>query len=89
MGANGALNCGEVVSLLQQVLAALLIALSNAAALRDESRFAPAGQRLLRAIRRHSPPLTADRRLDHDLRRLAEAIDRDELFETTTAATAV
>ena len=88
MGANGALNCGEVVSLLQQVLAALLIALSNAAALRDESRFAPAGQGLLRAIRRHSPPLTADRRLDHDLRGLATAIDRGELVAAAAPPTA-
>ncbi len=80
MGQNGALNAAEVMTLLQQVLAALLVALANAAALRDEERFSPSGRELLRRIRTFSPVLTADRRLDHDLRSLTAAIDTETLF---------
>lgn len=75
MGQNAALNCTEVVTLLQQVLASLFIALSNAAALRDQDRFSPSGRRLLDQVRAISPLLTCDRRLDHDLRALTTAID--------------
>lgn len=79
MGQNAALNCTEVVTLLQQVLASLLIALSNAAALRDQDRCSPSGRRLLDQVRAISPLLTCDRRLDHDLRALTTAIDRGSL----------
>ncbi|MCU0563583.1 MAG: aromatic amino acid ammonia-lyase [Desulfobacterales bacterium] len=75
MGLNAALNAAEAVTLLQQVLATLLVALSNAAALRDASRFSKAAAELLARVRAASPVLTEDRRLDHDLRRLAQAID--------------
>ena len=75
MGQNAALNGAEVVTLLQQVLASLLVALSNAAALRDQSRFSPSGAALLHRVRAISPVLCCDRRLDHDLRALTEAID--------------
>jgi histidine ammonia-lyase len=75
MGLHAALNAAEIGDLLRQALAAHLIALSNAAALRDESRLAPRGRHLLAAIRRESPVLTSDRRLDGDLLRLAAAVD--------------
>ena len=73
-GTNPRQNAAEVMTLLQQVLAALLVALANAAALRDEEKFSPSGRELLRRIRTFSPVLTADRRLDHDLRDLTTAI---------------
>ena len=75
MGLNAALNAAEVITLLQQVLAALLVALSNAAALRDEKLFSTGAARLLDRVRSLSPVLTADRRLDHDVRKLTHAID--------------
>ena len=80
MGQNAALNAAEVMTLLQEVLASLLVALSNAATLRNEEDFAASGKKLLRCIRSLSPVLTADRRLDHDLRRLTQAIDAGELL---------
>lgn len=80
MGQNAALNGAEVVTLLQQVLAALLVALSNAAALREENSFSPSGAELLCRIRAISPVLTRDRRLDHDLRALTAAIDSGGLL---------
>lgn len=75
MGLNAALNAAEVITLLQQALAALFVALSNAAALRDETLFSEASRRLLERVRSRSPVLTADRRLDHELRQLTQAID--------------
>ena len=76
MGLNAALNAAESVRLLQHVLATLLVALSNAASLRGDERFSPAARVLLARVRECSKVLTADRRLDHDLERLA-----DELME--------
>jgi len=76
MGLNAALNADEIVTLLQQVLAVELIALSNAAALRCEESLSPAGRRLAACIRDFSPVLKSDRRLDRDLERLSQAIDR-------------
>jgi histidine ammonia-lyase len=75
MGQNAALNAAEVMTLLQEVLASLLVALSNAASLRNEEDFSASGQALLLHIRLFSPVLTSDRRLDHDLRQLTKAID--------------
>jgi histidine ammonia-lyase len=75
MGLNAALNAAEVITLLQQVLAALLVGLSNAAALRDEALLCQGSRQLLDRVRSMSPVLTADRRLDHDLRDLTQAID--------------
>ena len=75
MGQNAALNAAEVMTLLQEVLASLLVALSNAASLRNEEDFSASGQALLLQIRLFSPVLTSDRRLDHDLRQLTKAID--------------
>lgn len=80
MGLNAALNATEVLTLLQQVLAALLVALSNAAALRDETLLSTGSRRLLAGVRAHSPVLTADRRLDHDLQQLSQAIDAGRVF---------
>ncbi len=85
MGQNAALNCTEVVTLLQQVLASLLIALSNAAALRDHDRFSVSGRQLLYQVRAISPLLTCDRRLDHDLRALTTAIDHGSLTGVASA----
>jgi histidine ammonia-lyase len=75
MGLHAALNAAEITTLLQQVLACELIALSNAAALRDERLISPAGRRLLAQVRAVSPVLLADRRLDLDLQRLVQTID--------------
>lgn len=75
MGLNAALNAAEVTTLLQQVLATLLIALSQAASLRDETRLSPGGQSLVAAIRRCSPLLRYDRRLDGDLHQLTAMIE--------------
>jgi histidine ammonia-lyase len=75
MGLNAALNAAEATRLLQQVLATQLIALSNAAALRDEALLSEGGRRLLAAIRSRSSVLAFDRRLDHDLQDLVAMID--------------
>ena len=80
MGQNAALNAAEVVTLLQQVLASSLVALSNAASLRNEEDFSSSGKELLRRVRSFSPILVSDRRLDHDLRRLTNAVEAGELL---------
>jgi histidine ammonia-lyase len=79
MGLNAALNAAEAITLLQQALATLLVALSNAASLRDESLLSPSARRLLERVRCLSPVLTADRRLDHDLRNMTLAIDEGQV----------
>ncbi len=78
MGLNAALNAAEITTLMQQVLATQMVALSNAAALRDETRLSPGGRRWLEIIRSASPVLTYDRRLDSDLQRLTEMIDQGQ-----------
>jgi len=74
MGLNAALNAAEAVHLLKHVLATQMIALSNAASLRDEQALSPAGSRLLACIRARSPVLEADRRLDHDIAELVKLV---------------
>ncbi len=74
MGLNAALTAGEAVALVQQTLATVLIALSNAAALRDEARFSPGGRAFLAKIRAVSPVLAHDRRLDGDLNGLVRVM---------------
>jgi histidine ammonia-lyase len=74
MGLNAALNAAEAVDLLRQIVAVLMVALSNAAALRGEDKFSAAGKELLCRIREISPVLEFDRRLDQDLNRLTAAI---------------
>jgi histidine ammonia-lyase len=76
MGLHAALNAAEVTTLLQQVLATQMIALSNAAAQRDEALLSADGKRFLEAIRSNSEVLTYDRRLDGDLQCLTEMIDQ-------------
>ncbi|MBL0713524.1 MAG: aromatic amino acid lyase [Desulfosarcina sp.] len=76
MGLNAALNAAEVTTLLQQVLATQLIALSNAAGLREENQLAPAGREFLDRIRAVSTVLAHDRRLDGDLQGLTVMIDQ-------------
>jgi histidine ammonia-lyase len=73
---NAVLSAAEVTTLLQQALATQLIAVSNAAGLREEKRLAPAGLDFLARIRTHSPVLDQDRRLDGDLQRLVEWIEQ-------------
>jgi len=71
MGLQAALSASEIVSLLTRALATELIALSNAAAFRDETRISPAGRALLREIRKRSTVLAVrDRPLDGDIERL-------------------
>ena len=79
IGLHAVHNAAEITTLLQQVLATLLVALSNAAQFRDETRLAPSGRRLLEQIRHHSPVLTEDRRLDRDLEALVQAMDRQTI----------
>ncbi|MEW6265230.1 MAG: aromatic amino acid ammonia-lyase [Thermodesulfobacteriota bacterium] len=76
MGLNAALNAAEVVTLVQQVLATHSIAVSNAAAQRDEALFSPGGKSLLDRIRAISPVLTEDRRLDREIEGLTRALDQ-------------
>ena len=81
MGLNAALSAREVATLVQQVLATQMIALSNAAALRKEALLSPQGKQLLEMIRSASPLLTYDRRLDGDLEKLVSMIDRGIFLE--------
>jgi histidine ammonia-lyase len=71
MGLQAALSASEIVSLLTRALATELIALSNAASFRDETKISPAGRALLREIRKRSAVLAVrDRPLDADIERL-------------------
>lgn len=75
MGLHAVQNAAEITTLLQQVLATLLVALSNAAQSRDETLISLAGRRLLEQVRHHCPVLTEDRRLDRDLESLVRAME--------------
>jgi histidine ammonia-lyase len=79
MGLHAVQNAAEIATLLQQVLATLLVALSNAARSRDEARLSPCGRHLLEQVRAHCPVLTEDRRLDHELEALVQAMDRQAI----------
>lgn len=70
MGLHSALGASDVVAALGRAVASLLIALSNAASLRDETKLSPHGRQLVREIRSLSPLLTEDRRLDLDIERV-------------------
>jgi histidine ammonia-lyase len=71
MGLQAALSASEIVHLLTRALATELIAISNAANLRDETQISPAGRVLLREIRKRSPVLAfRDRPLDADIERV-------------------
>ncbi len=76
MGLNAAVNASEAVGYLVNAVACELIALSNAAALRDERLISRAGRGVLAEVRVLSPVLTEDRPLDRDIARVAEWIGR-------------
>ncbi len=76
MGLNAAVNAGEVVTMAQQVLATHLIALSNAAKVRGEEKLSATARALLGEVRRLSPVLEADRRLDQDIAAVSRHIDQ-------------
>ena len=78
MGLQAALHASENVALLARALATEMIALSNAARLRDESRISPRGRTLLQQVRTMSPVLVRDRPLDADIARLAAWLDTGE-----------
>lgn len=78
MGLNAAVHASETVTVLQRTLATELVALSNAATSRDESLFSPAGRSLLAEVRKTSPVLERDRRLDGELEALVRCIDGSE-----------
>jgi histidine ammonia-lyase len=78
MGLQAAIHASEHVGLLTRALATELIALSNAAHMRDEARISPAGRRLLAQVRAHSPVLVRDRPLDADIARLAAWLEAPE-----------
>lgn len=75
MGVQAALNASEIVGLLTRALATEFIALSNAAALRDEAKLSPQGRALVATIRGMSPVLRTDRPLDADIVRVSAWID--------------
>jgi histidine ammonia-lyase len=70
MGLQAAVHAGETVALLTRALATELIAVSNAARLRDESKLSPCGRQLLEQVRAFTPVLTRDRPLDADIARV-------------------
>jgi histidine ammonia-lyase len=78
MGTNAALHAAETVTVLQRVIATELLALSNAATSRDERLISPAGSSLLAEVRKISPVLEHDRRLDGELLALVNHIDGGE-----------
>jgi histidine ammonia-lyase len=78
MGLNAAVHASETVTILQRVLATELVALSNAATCRDERLLSPAGRSLVAEVRKNSPVLEGDRRLDGELEALVKRIDRCE-----------
>ena len=71
MGVQAAVHAGEAIALLTQALATELIALSNAARLRDESKLSPCARRMLDRVRALSPVLVRDRPLEADIARVA------------------
>jgi len=75
MGLQAAIHASENVAFLARALATELIALSNAARMRDESRLSPCGRSLLKQVRTMSPVLVRDRPLDADIARLAAWLD--------------
>ena len=79
MGLQAALHASENVGLLTRALATELIALSNAARLRDESRLSAAARRLLAQVRTFSPVLAVrDRPLDADIVRVTAWLETSE-----------
>jgi histidine ammonia-lyase len=79
MGLQAAIHASENVAYLSRALATELIALSNAASLRDESRVSPRGAALLARIRALSPVLRRDRPLDADIARIADWLEGGEV----------
>jgi len=76
MGLQAALHASENVALLTRAVATELIALSNAARLRDESRLSSNARRLLACVRGMSPVLTGhDRPLDADIAQLTRWLE--------------
>jgi histidine ammonia-lyase len=81
MGLQAAVHASENVALLARALATELIALSNAARFRDESRLSPRGGALLERVRSMSPVLGRDRPLDADIARVTAWLEADEAAE--------
>jgi len=79
MGLQAAIHASENVAYLSRALATELIALSNAASLRDQSRVSPRGAALLARIRALSPVLRRDRPLDADIARIAHWLEGGEV----------
>ena len=70
MGLNAAVHAAGVVETAELAVATELVALSGAAVVRGDAGLSPAAHALLGEVRRLSPPLSEDRRLDRDLARL-------------------
>jgi histidine ammonia-lyase len=81
MGLQAAVHASQNVAYLARALATELIALSNAASLRDESRLSPRGAALVARVRALSPVLRHDRPLDADIVRLAAWLEGAEVAE--------
>jgi histidine ammonia-lyase len=78
MGLQAALHASQNIRFLTQALATELVALSNAAHLRNEARLSPRGRDLLRRVRTMSPVLVRDRPLDGDIARLSAWLEAGE-----------
>jgi histidine ammonia-lyase len=76
MGTNAALNARETAGLAERVLAGLLIALSQAAAIKGEKALSPSSRSLVERVRAIVPLVTRDRPLDAELERLAVEVAR-------------
>jgi histidine ammonia-lyase len=72
MGTNAALSARAIQELVEFGLAAWLVALSQAAAIRGEDGLSAAGMALVDGVRRSAPVVEADRPLDADLRRILD-----------------
>lgn len=79
MGTNAAHNARDVLMHLEECLAILMIALSQAAFLRNEGNISPQGLKLIKAIRHYVPVITRDEPLDNHLNSLIQGL-RQEFY---------
>ncbi len=74
MGTNAAINARAILEFSELGLAAWLITLSQAAAIRGEGRLSTPGRDLVERIREAVPIVTEDRPLDSDIQRLVDEL---------------
>lgn len=86
MGSIAARDARSVVALVQEVAAIHLLALCQAADLRDVDVLSPATAAAHALVRKHSPFLDGDRPLDEDLQRVVHAIRNGEFRRVAVTA---